>query len=119
MVITIESYKGGPDGADLVGCFFRNVTGSTIEYNFYDRNGKLIHTDPSPFRNGEKIKFSLDDHDWEIKDYDLTTTVPGGKWKNKDKIKDKIKDDDSDGESGTFQAQSGLEEEARGKTAQA
>jgi hypothetical protein len=115
MAITIEHYEGGHDGADLVGCFFELVTGSHTEYHFYDLKGKLIHTHPSRFSNGETIKFVLADHDWEIDKYDLTSPLPGGKWKNKGKSED----DDSDGENGTFTAQSGIGEESKGKTAQA
>ena len=128
MNYTIDSVGGDSDGAALANYQFVAVANSNpTKYNFctpatlVNPTGTVVTTNPTSFTNGEKFSFDLAigtppvTYSWEIKDYNLGTATPG-KWKNNHKAK---LADDSDGESGTFQAQSGVEEEAKGKTAQA
>lgn len=116
MSYEITGYGGDPDGADLVGYQFILASGSTTNYNLCTPApaSSVVTTDPTSFTSGQDFTFSLDGYTWKIKDW---TVSSGGKWSNNHK-KSEFADDD-DGEKGTFTAQSGVDEDAKGKPAKA
>ncbi len=130
MGYTINGVSGDPDGAVLENYQFVPVAGTNpTQYQFRtpatptNPNGNQVTTTPASFTNGEAFTFYADGvgtpvttYHWTIKDYDLGTTNPG-KWHNNHK-KPKFAEDD-DTEKGTFTAQSGIEEDAKGKPAKA
>jgi hypothetical protein len=126
MFFTINRVDGDSDGATLEGYQFISVAGSNTLYNFCTPvpASAVVVTDPPQFTNGEEFKFDLalstnptgKKYKWKIKDYTLGSESPGD-WSN-DHKKSEFADDD-DGEKGTFTAQSGIEEDAKGKPAKA
>jgi hypothetical protein len=114
----INSVGGDSDGSDLLNYQFIPIAGSNpTKYNFCTPApaSTVVVTDPISFTDGEDFTFDLDGYKWKIKEWNVGTTNVG-KWSNNHKPP--LVDDD-DGEKGTFTAQSGVEEDAKGKPAKA
>lgn len=98
--ITIESFSGGPSGADLKGCYFR-YRKATGTYDFHDKDDKEKCKDLSV---GSGCSFTLDetpDITWSIVLTEpCTELIVNGDWGNSVKV-------DTGEEGGTFQAQAG------------
>lgn len=97
--IIIDSFTGGPTGADLKGCYFKLKANGT--YDFHDKDGKEKCKD---LTIGSGCNFTLDESphiQWTI-----TLTPPcselvvNGEWTN-----DVRRDTEEEG--GTFQGQAG------------
>jgi hypothetical protein len=112
MKITSNDVTGGPDGADLIGCYFL-PTNENDKYIFFNADDTPIVTNPMPVFSGHHFTFSLEDDDnWKITNFKITeaSSLPhaSGHWTNYHHNKPPDDDDDQgDGESGTFQAQAG------------
>jgi hypothetical protein len=100
--IKIHLVTGGREGERLRDCYFEEID-SSKEFNFYDREGQPIQTDPSPIRSSDKFEFQYEELQWKVHKFTISEEHlhAHGHWKAK------AGDSSDDPESGTFQAQSG------------
>lgn len=112
--------SGGKDAADFTDCYFL-PTSVAGKYVLFGKNDLPIVTNPMPVTSGTTFQFvGADTFTWTIPD-PQNPTVPfaisgaestgtaSGSWRNTDTSLSP--EDDSNGESGTFQAQAGLDPE--------
>lgn len=109
--IKINTVTGGKDKDDLKKCFFYPAADST--YGFYKRENGVDTLLASGITSGSSFSFTLDTYTWNVPDPGQPSTSfvidaqnASGSWKNNDNGA-AVEDFQSNGESGTFQAQTG------------
>jgi hypothetical protein len=106
--ITIGSYTGDPDGADLENCFFRETAHDSGQFLLFGPDQLWIQTEPTPVPNGFQFKFNHGELNWTAAFvYSNTTGVGAGIWSAMPAAHAGDGEDVEGAESGTFQAQAG------------
>src|ERR671927_1000679 len=108
--IVIESFLGGPAGADLKGCYF--VETAHHEFELYAPDNTPIPTTPSPVSKGPGgFKFTYQGWAWTISDFLISDSVElaNGSWSAVPQGGPGVEPSPTgdDPETGTFQAQGG------------
>ena len=109
--IKIKTVTGGKDMDDLKKCFFY-PTSTPGTYDLYERENGVDTLLASGITSGGSFTFTLDTYTWNVPDpaqpnnpFAISASSASGSWKNNDNGASNTRQ--SNGESGTFQAQTG------------
>jgi hypothetical protein len=120
--IKINTVTGGKDKDDLKKCFFYPAADST--YGFYKKENGVETLLASGITSGGSFTFTLDTYTWNVPNPDpgqepfaISASSASGSWKNNDNGASNTRQ--SNGESGTFQGQTGLPDPEEASSASA